>query len=397
MANDIDSLRLLKTKEKRAPRGLLRPWLAFVHKTIGLFLGAIFVLIGLSGAILVYRDAIDERMNSELMLVTSEPGQHIRPVDEIFDAAKSAMPQDARVERITMPRHERAAASVTYISETDDLDTFVYELFVDPYTAQVKGQRLKIHGDDQFSQPIIPILMGFHWTLLLGANNAYLIGSVSVLLILSTLAGFYLWWPVHGDWKLGVKIKWSASRERIFFDIHRAAGFYFGAILIVSLLTGVAMIFKPMTREIVSLASPVSAEVDFGRSKVPASRAVLDIGDAVKIADKILPEGRLHWVLLPTSPTGVYVVGKQSQNEPNISKTFHNVGIDQYSGEITGIQDRDSYHFGDKFMEWLFPLHSGEFLGAFGRPVFVVLGLTPLIFYVTGFLRWIYKRRARKM
>lgn len=368
-----------------------------IHKTIGLLLGAIFVLIGLSGSILVYREAIDERLNPGLMLVLYAPGEQIRPVEEILDAAKSAMPQEAKVERITMPRHERAAASVTYILETDDLDTFVYELFIDPYTAHVKGQRLKIHGDDQFSQPIIQILMAFHWTLLLGANNAYIIGSMGILLIISMLVGFYLWWPSNGNWKLGVKIKWPATQERIIFDIHRATGFYFGTLLIVSLLTGVAMIFKPITRELVSLVSMVSSEVDFGRSKIITTQKALGIGDAVKIADKIMPRGRLHWVLMPASPTGVYVVGKQSQNEPNISKTFNNVGIDQYSGEITGVQDRDSYGFGDKFMEWLFPLHSGEFLGAFGRPIFVMLGLAPLIFYITGFLRWIYKKRARKI
>lgn len=374
---------------------VFRSWLVLAHKTIGLTLGAIFVLIGLSGAVLVYRDALDERLNARLMRV--EPGQTYRSIDDIFAAAKAALPPEAKPERITLPRHAQAAAIVAYISETDDLDTFAYDLFVDPYTAKVKGQRLKIHGDDRFSQPFIALLMDFHWTLLLGANNAYLIGSVAIFIFLSILIGLWLWWPLNGNWRLGLKIKWPATTQRVIFDVHRSTGFYVGLFLLLSVTTGVAMIFKPATRSLVSLVSPVHAKVDYGKSKATNGQQPITPGSAAKIADSVFPQGRLHWILLPTSPTGVYVVGKQSASEPNISKTFHNVGVDQYSGAITRIQDRDTFGFGDKFMEWLFPLHSGEFLGDMGRAIYVFLGLTPVILFATGVWRWASKRRARKI
>jgi uncharacterized iron-regulated membrane protein len=383
-------------KTKGSSLRAFRSWLIFAHKTIGLTFGVIFMLIGLSGAILVYRDAIDESLNAGLMRVEPEMGGQYRPIDDIFDAAKAAMPPDAKPERITLPRHAWAAATVTYLSETDDLDTFAYDMFVDPYTAKVKGQRLKIHGDDRFSQPAIALLMDFHWTLLLGANNAFLIGGVAIVVFISILIGFYLWWPVNGNWRLGLKIKWPATTQRIIYDLHRATGFYFGLILLISLFTGVAMIFKPVTRDLVSLVSPVRGKEDFGKSQSSGGQAPISPGAAVRIADTVFPQGRLHWILLPTSPTGVYVVGKQSTSEPNRSKTFHNVGIDQYSGAVTRIQDRDAYRFGDKFMEWLFPLHSGEFLGEIGRPLFVLLGLSPLLLFTTGVLRWSSKRRALK-
>ena len=376
---------------------MTRYWLSFIHKFIGLSLGGVFVLIGLSGGVLVYRDAVDERLHPALMLVDSGFGQDFRPVDEIFDAAKSAMPPEAKAERITLPRHSRAAASITYVSETDDLDTYVYEIFVDPYTAQVKGRRLKIHGDDQFSQSFIDILTGFHWTLFLGANRAYVVGGIAIGIIFSVIIGFILWWPANGNWRLGLKIKWPATSERIIFDIHRAVGFYAGLILLISLFTGVAMIFKPTTQTLIRLVSPLHEKVDYGKSKAVDGHAPISPGVAVKVADTIFPKGRLHWILLPTSPTGVYVVGKQSSDEPSISRAFHNVGIDQYSGEITQIQDRDHNQFGDKFMEWLFPLHTGEFLGEGGRPAYVLLGLTPFILYLTGLSRWLYKRRIGKI
>jgi uncharacterized iron-regulated membrane protein len=353
------------------------------------------VLIGLSGSVLVYREAIDEGLNSQLMLVEPAAQSKMIPVNDILAAAKQIIPVDARIERITLPRNSTSAASVTYISETDDLDTFVYEVFVDPYTSQVKGQRLKIHGDDQFSQPLIPILMGFHWTLLLGANKAYFVGLIAIFFFISVLMGFYLWLPANGKWQMGMRVKWRATKQRIIFDVHRVVGFYIGSMLLISLFTGVAMIFKPVTRDIVGLVSPANIEADFGKSKKSDEAPPIDLNQVVEIVDRLFADGRLHWILLPTSPTGVYVVGKQSNNEPNMTKTYRNVGIDQYTGKITQIQDRNKFNFGTKFIEWLFPLHTGEFIGVYGRPIFVLIGLTPFLLFITGLLRWLSKRKIR--
>jgi uncharacterized iron-regulated membrane protein len=237
--------------------------------------------------------------------------------------------------------------------------------------------------------------MGFNWTLLLGPNKTYFIGLMAIFVFISVLMGYYLWLPANGKWQMGMKIKWQATKERIVFDIHRTLGFYMGYILLISLFTGVAMIFKPVTREMIGLVSPANIEIDFGKSKKSDNSSPIDLSRVIDIADKVFPGGRLHWVLLPTSPTGVYVVGKQSDNEPNKTKTYRNVGIDQYTGEITQIQDRNKFNFGTKIMEWLFPLHAGEFIGVYGRPLFVIIGLSPFILFLTGVLRWLTKRNFR--
>jgi uncharacterized iron-regulated membrane protein len=367
-----------------------------VHRTIGLFAGAIVVLVGLSGSILAFREGIDEWLNAPIMRVEIPAQPALRPLDEILAAAVAAMPPDGNLERLTMPRHSGSAAAITYMVETDDLDSFFYELFVDPYTAKVKGQRLYLHGDRTLSQPLIPIIMTFHWTLLLGFNNAYMLGVVGIVIFISILVGLYLWWPLNGNWRLGLKVKWGASRERIVYDMHRSVGVYAAAILLVMLFTGVAMIFKPAARSVVSLFSQVRADPDYGKSTPIQGRSPIGVGEAVAIADTVFPDGRLHWILLPSTSNAVYVVGKQSNDEPNRTKTYRNVGIDQYSGQVLHVQDRNNFTAGEKFLEWLFPLHSGEAFGEIGRPFVLLVGLMPLTLYVTGFLRWRLKRRARK-
>lgn len=373
----------------------LRQWLAEAHKVIGLFAGAIIVLVGLSGGVLAFREDIDEWLNAPLMRVDAAKLSSYRSPDEILAAAVAAMPPGSKLERLTMPRHPGAAATIGFLSETDDLDSYFYEMFVDPYTATVKGHRVSLHGDDTFSQPFIGILMSFHWTLLLGVNNAYLVGAVALLVLVSILAGVYLWWPVNGDWRLGLKIKWRASPERVVYDLHRSAGIYSAAILLVMLATGVAMIFKPATRAAVGFLSPVRADPDYGKSTPGPGQSPIGVGEAIASADRVFPDGRLLWVLLPSTPGGVYVVGKQAPGEPSRSRTFRNVGVDQYSGRVTGVQDRGKFSAGETFLEWLYPLHSGEAFGDFGRPFTLLVGLLPFTLYVSGFLRWLHKRRGR--
>jgi uncharacterized iron-regulated membrane protein len=367
-----------------------------VHRTIGLFVGAVFVIVGLSGAILAFRENIDEMLNAAIMRVDTPAKASYRSPDEILGAALAAMPADGKAERLTMPRQPGSAAAITYMVETDDLETDVYQLFVDPYTAKVLGRRIYQHGDRTFSQPLIPIIMTFHWTLLLGVNNAYVLGSLAILVFFSILIGLYLWFPLTGDWRLGLKIKWGASAERLVFDVHRSVGIYCAAILLVTLFTGAAMIFKPATRSATALFSPVRPDPEFGKSTPLPGQSPIGVNAAVAAADKIFPDGRLHWILLPSAPSGVYVVGKQSDDEPNRTKTNRNVGVDQYSGKILHVQDRNGFTAGETFLEWLFPLHSGEAFGAMGRSIVLFVGLAPLALYVTGFLRWRQKRRTQR-
>ena len=83
------------------------------HKTIGLLLGLFFVLVGLSGSILAFREDIDEQLNYSLMRVASSPNASFQPISEIYSSAIKAIPKDAKVERLMMPRHKNAPAILT--------------------------------------------------------------------------------------------------------------------------------------------------------------------------------------------------------------------------------------------------------------------------------------------
>lgn len=72
---------------------LRKVWLN-AHLYIGLFAGAVFVLIGLTGSILAFRQEIDTWLNAGILTVTqpADGKTAYRPLDEILSSAKAAMP-----------------------------------------------------------------------------------------------------------------------------------------------------------------------------------------------------------------------------------------------------------------------------------------------------------------
>ena len=113
------------------------------------------------------------------------------------------------------------------------------------------------------------------------------------------------------------------------------------------------------------------------------------------IVERLFHDGRLMSLQLPNKPDDVYVVGKRADDEVYRSETKRLVAVDQYTGRILQIQDPHEFTAGERFLEWQFPLHTGEAFGDAGRVLIFVMGFVPALLYLTGVIRWLQKRRAR--
>lgn len=371
-------------------------WLKF-HRWIGLVLGAVFVVVGLTGSILAFWQAIDEWLNKNIMTVAVPEGKAFyRPLVEILAAARSYAPPGGAPAALFLPRHPGAAASVFCDVPAGESKPDQYEVFVDPYRAVAAGHRLLQHGDSMLSMPFVRTIIAIHASLMCGDESRYMVGVPAIFLLMSVLSGIYLWWPRNGTWSNAFAIKWGATPVRLVYDVHRTAGFFFLAVLAFMLFSGIYVIFKPQVEALVGLFSPVREEPQSLKSIPVPGLPPLSPDAAAAIAAQVFPDGRLHWIFLPQGEEGVFVVGRQSEKEPSRWGTHRNVTIDQYSGKVLHVEDRSKFTAGETFLEWQYPLHSGEAFGNFGRAFIMAMGFVPLILYVTGFIRWRQKRRGRR-
>ncbi len=373
-------------------------WLK-IHLYLGLFAGAIFVVIGLTGSLLAFEQPLDEWLNPNLMTVTMpKPSSKQLPLDEIVLAGMTALPSNGRPESIGFPRHPGLAFELWFHQPSpDEIGMETHQLFIDPYSGEVIGQRLLIDFQHIWRNPFKDFILRLHYTLGLGLGGAKIVGFVGLGLLFSMLTGLILWWPNPGKIKNALMIKGNSSRERFNYDLHKTFGFYSSLVLLFLILSGVYMIFPEYGRRLVSVFSSVKEPYPIYRSVVPTTdKTKISFAKVKEITDARFADGEYRFISIPANDQDVYFVGKPGSNDVNQKSPYRRLWIDQYSGKIIHVQDSDTRSAGDVFVEWLYPLHSGEAFGFIGQIIILISGLVPLVLYVTGVSRWLQKRNAKK-
>jgi uncharacterized iron-regulated membrane protein len=372
-------------------------WLK-VHLYLGLFAGAVFVLIGLTGSLLAFGSTLDAWLNPQLMTVTVPNEQSFLPLNDIVAAGLKALPPDGKALDLEFPRHPGLNFQLWFerpSPKANDLER--HQIFINPYTGLVTGQRLLIDFERPWRDPLLDFILRFHYSLALGSTGMNAVGFIGLVLLFSVLTGLILWWPNPGKLRKALTIKRCASSERLNFDLHKTFGFYSAIILLFLILSGVYLIFPNYGRGLVSVFSPVAEPWPVYQSTVPkANKIPISLAEIKAITDARFPDGEYGWIVFPENESDVYLVGKREINEVNRKIPYRSLWIDQYSGNILHVRENRTATAGDAFEQWLYPLHSGEAFGLTGQSIILITGLVPSLLYVTGVIRWLQKWRARK-
>lgn len=373
-------------------------WLA-VHLWLGLSLGFLLSIYGITGSILVFHDEIDEWLYSELLIVKPpEPSAAYRPLATIFEAGRKAMPTPAKAIFATYPRNEKAAFKLRYAVATAGGVREIWQVAVDPYTARVTGKYLLDRSDSVIPKTFIDFMFKLHYALLITSHDVstVVVGLSGALLMISVLTGLIVWWPLTGRWRQALTIKYKASAERLHYDLHKVSGFYTSLAMLPVLFSGIYMVLPHQVVPVLELFSPVTYRYWF-QSVPPAGNAqVIGMDEAVAIAMQRYPTGRPHFIYGASTPTKTYTVCQDGVDAPGSLLQRRCLVMDRYSGKILDVDDPSVGSAGEVFTHWQWPLHSGRAFGMTGRILVFLTGLACPLLFVTGVIRWLQKRRAGK-
>lgn len=394
-AQHPENLRLSRMKARR------KHWLA-IHLWLGLCLGFLLSIYGVTGSVLVFHEEIDEWLNSELLIVkVPDHSAAYRPLAAIFEAGRTAMPTQARHVFATYPRNAEAAFKLKYtVAEADGaVETWLEA--VDPYTAKVIGKRLQDRSDSLIPKTFIDVIFKLHYALLIKSHDVstVVVGLSSALLIISVLTGLIVWWPLTGRWRQALTVKRKSSAERLYYDLHKTAGFYTALVMLPVLFSGVYMVLPHNVVPVLELFSPVTYRYWF-RSTPPAGSAqTIGMDEAVAIALQRYPTGRPHFIYGAPTPTKTYTVCQNGVDAPGSLLHRRCTVIDRYSGKILDLDDPSlpSATAGEIFTHWQWPLHTCQAFGWTGRLLVFLTGLVCPLLFITGVIRWQQKRKAHQI
>lgn len=371
-----------------------RGWL-MAHRYLGLFLGAVLSVVGLTGSGLAFWQEIDAWLNPEMAKVEAPPAgtAAYRPLREILAAADAAMPPDAKSSYAYYPRGPDFAFWFFYDGPKDADDQFdTLNVFVNPYTAEVTGTRIWYHAHNPLKHCFVGFLFKLHYALLLGRTGAALVGFLGVFLLISVLSGLILWWPLTGKWRRALTIKPRAGKERLNYDLHKTFGFYLLPVLAALAISGVSFNLPEQFVWLVELFSPVGKQTPASIPD-PPDRPAMDPELALQGVLNRFPDERPYWFAVPPSPSAPYAL---TLNAPagHFFSGRHQLAVDRYTGEILEDKSPVAGSGGQIFMQWQWPLHSGYALGMTGRISVLLAGFACILLFVTGVVRWLQKRAA---
>ncbi len=349
-----------------------------VHLWLGLTLGMIGIVVGLSGSILVVDHEIDEWLHPARYQIT---GSNVAlPFADYAERAAEALEGRAKPTGIRLPDGEDGPIMV--FARPANSSGFL-RVYLDAPTGRV----LDVTKGVDF----IGWMHSFHENLMLREySGREIVGFVGVAMLISSLSGIYLWWPPRRQWRkaLGFRKGLGASR-----NLHYTFGFYGAIALALVSFTGMFLSFTDAGRAAVTWFSPLSPSPRGIQAPEGSGRSI-SADDAVSTALAHYTGAAVIGVQLPAGPRGVYRIMLREADDTG-ARPATAVYVDPRSGTVLQRTDRATRTRGDRFLTLQRVLHEGSWWGAIGRIVTFITGLLPALLATTGLILYLRSRRRR--
>lgn len=393
-----------------------------VHRYAGLFIALFLIIAGITGTALAFYKELDAWLNPQLFTIVERPQPALGP--DVLAAKISAAYPDSYVTLMALDR--RPGQSVrTRIADNPGANieksgaAAWTEIFLDPFDGRILGGRERgvFHADRAH---LMPFIYKLHYSLYIpGRWGEWLFGIAALVWVFDCFVGFYLTLPKVADgtasrgwwerWRPAWQIKRGASATRLNFDLHRANGLWFWAVLLVLAFTSVYFnLTSEVFRPVVSLFSPLSPEVGEVAPTLSQQPRPTRISyeQAIELARASLsPQAREmepSYIGLTASATGVYRVRFADAGRGDVNWHFRTelLYIDGETGKTVLSRGSHLGSSGDKFLTWQYPMHSGQLFGFWGRVFIAAVGVVVILLSITGIVLWLKKlnhRRPRSM
>lgn len=369
----------------------MRKTFFILHKYAGLTLGLLLALIGLTGSLLVFDHALDEKLAPHT--VRFNPSAQAASYADILTAARAAVPGNPAPTRLMTQRQPGSPHVVRF--PTPEGAPGPVEVSVSPTDAEVLAVRT--WGTTTSTMTWVYRL---HYTLLAGKTGKTVVGFMGLLLMVFCISGAVLWWPkLHkrgsGKWKRAFTISRTGNRFRFYFDIHKVFGIYFLPLLLMTSFSGVTLVFPSQVEAVVGSLFELEPRPALPGS-TRGSGTPITPDQAAAIGETVFPGGVLKRIYLPVDNKDSYGLTYRAAGEAWSNYGASIVRIDQYSGEVLMSQNVTEIPLGNKILRWQFPLHNGDALGIVGRWLVLIAGLAPALLFGTGVYLWWQKRSLKQ-
>ena len=373
----------------------LRPTVRLLHRWLGLTLGLLLVLIGLSGSLLVFNRELDSALNASLF---RNRAACAAPIDA--DAAVAQLLQhwpQARVSTLTLPQQQEGGSYGSYRLQFKAPGVAVNEAMLDACSGELLGARDR-EALALDREHLMPLLQRWHTMLLQGKAGRTALGYLALVWFAMLLGGLLLAWPLKrglAGWKRVLSVKLNQNALRSHFDLHRAAGLLAVPLMLATAFTGFYNGLPELMRGMVGQVAEVAPEHRrIALEPLAAGEDAISWNAAQAAVAPYLVNGVQLLALNRQPERGLFQARLLRPDDWQRTGTLR-VLIGLRDGKVIDVVNPLEGKSGDRFIAALFPLHSGQLGGAAGRVIVALSGLLPALFFITGISAWILRRKRK--
>ncbi len=399
-----------KAKRKAAHKPVTTTFIV-THRWLSIVLGAILVVICTSGAILVYAPELTRMTNADKL--TSTPTDNpvtfgaaiasVKKADPTFDAAYISLKDGVYFVSSSQPGAGTwfVDAGTGKVNAHGDLNGGVLGFLVNLHDCGLTCEDYP--GYVSWLAKPSPIA-NWGWYVSGMTWGAVILALTGLLLVFLAISGVIIWWPGLRRLRSRFRVRIGKGRFARDYDLHNIIGIVAAIPLLIWGLTG--MNFEtPGVAKTWYAATGGIAPPDDNYSMPPStgSGPMMSVDQAIDTATARYPGAKATWVGMPSDSTGFYSVDMLADG-PDLwahSATYHanrEVGVDGHDPTKIAVFNGESKTVSNTIIDdWAQPtLHYGVSVNAWWRVFWFVLGMAPLLLFLTGLSTWQFRRRTAR-
>ena len=358
-----------------------------LHWLSGISAGLVLSLMGITGALYAFQEELLVALNpSTLKVDVREAG--ILPPSQLLQRLEAQYP--GKVTGLWVDTTSGKASQVFYAPTQGERRGPMR--YFDPFTGELRGQ---VTG-----QAFFGFVLQLHRFLAMGETGKQVTAACTLALLFFCFSGIYLRWPKQAlQWRAWLTLSWAKRGRAFHWDLHAVAGTWCLLCYLIAACTGLVWSYDwfrdGASRLLTGTSTPHRGGEGRGRpAPGPASQANLDaMWQAIRAtAGPGLSSFNLRLPAGPGQPANAFYLLSSSPHD----RAFNPMELNPLTGAVLKHEPYASKPLGEQVFSSNYAVHTGSFLGMPGRVVMMAASLCMPLFFITGWLLYLDRRRKAR-
>ena len=365
---------------------MLKKTLFQLHWFFGITAGLVLALMGLTGAAVSFQDEILRALNPTVLSVEKREAGVLPPAELVRTLERT---EGKTVSMLWVESESGNAARVFFTPPPGERRGQMR--YFDPYTGDYMG--------DVVGQDVFGFILQLHRFLVMGETGRQITGACTLILVFFCLSGLYLRWPRQvASWRAWLTLDWRKKGRSFNWDLHSVFGTWCLLAYLLSALTGLSWSYDWYSQGLTKLLSD-APQNERMRKRGPAPEGQTPVANYDAIWSSIYsnagPGLSAYNIRMPAVAGQPAIVYYLLNNSPH-DRALNQINLDPATGEVKFHDRYASKSFGARLLTSLYALHTGSYFGLAGRIILTLSSLLMPLFFITGWLLYLDRRRKKR-